>query len=324
MAVSIQLDKFMDLTDKDTITVGTHDGRMHADDVLSVALIKTHIEPAKKVTVVRSRNPEMLSKCDIIVDVGNGFPELEGKLIFDHHGKTETYPNGIRKCSCAMLLDWMFSNTSKSMTNWYNYLLEEWVYGLSAADCGQNAQSYSVKPNAHNFITLMNPTFVEEENNELQNSMFKKAVEMYSVILDRYYQGYNASRNIISYFENDIVRYQGNGIVVLPTYDYLNRIFEYNKAVPDNKKIIVAVTFSMKYGKYEVNCIPRNCTSELTYITHPQEWRNKRSEELNHLTGQVGMFMCHQNGKMSLHSTYASAFNIATMLYKEFKKAHNF
>lgn len=323
MGISIQLDKLVNLTNKDTLTVGTHNGRIHPDDALSVALIKSHAEPTKKVVVIRSRNSETLSKCDILVDVGNAYPELQNKLIFDHHDKTETYPNGIRKCSCALLLDWMFNETSRPLQNWRDYLLEEWVYGLSAADCGQNAQSYSVKPNPHNFVSLLNATFVENETDEFQNDMFKKAVDMYCVLIQRYYQKFNASRNIISYFENDIIRYQGKGVVVLPSYDYVDKIFEYNKAVPEERKILCAVTYSMKYGKYEVNCVNRNCTTELTYITHPQEWRNKRSDELNQITGQQ-MFMCHQNGKYSLHSTFASAFNIATMLKQDYDKSHGF
>jgi uncharacterized UPF0160 family protein len=172
-------------------------------------------------------------------------------------------------------------------------------------------------------VSLLNATFVENETDEFQNDMFKKAVDMYCVLIQRYYQKFNASRNIISYFENDIVRYQGKGVVVLPSYDYVDKIFEYNKAVSEEKKIICAVTYSMKYGKYEVNCVPRNCTTELTYITHPQEWRNKKSDELSQITGQQ-MFMCHQNGKYSLHSTFASAFNIATMLKQDYDDSRTF
>jgi uncharacterized UPF0160 family protein len=271
------------------------------------------VHPAKEVKIIRSRNPELLSKCDIIVDVGNGMSELNGKLVIDHHGRNDTYPNGIRKSSCAMLLDWMFEGTCKSLTNWYQFLLNEWVYGVSAADCGQNAASYRVTPNRHNFVSLMNPTFIESDSEEHYNEMFNKAVDICCIILERYYQAYNSSRNIISYFENEIVNYQGNGVVCLPLID-TKRIVLYNKVVEENKRIVAAVTYDLKYGKYAVHCIPKNCSTDICHVVHPLEWRGLKNDKLDEITGQQGTFLCHNNGKYSLHYNFTTAFNIATKL----------
>ncbi|KAK4472461.1 hypothetical protein MN116_003711 [Schistosoma mekongi] len=64
--------------------IGTHDGCFHCDEVLAVVLLK-HLPEYKNATVVRSRDPDVLSVCDIVVDVGSVYdPET---YRFDHHQK---------------------------------------------------------------------------------------------------------------------------------------------------------------------------------------------------------------------------------------------
>jgi uncharacterized UPF0160 family protein len=62
--------------------VGTHSGCFHADEVLSVAMIK-YIPEFKNMWIIRSRNKDILGKADIVVDVGGKYePE---NFRFDHH-----------------------------------------------------------------------------------------------------------------------------------------------------------------------------------------------------------------------------------------------
>lgn len=60
---------------KKKITIGTHSGIFHQDDVVAVALLS--ILHGNNVTVKRTRDPNILATCDYVVDVGGG--EL------DHH-----------------------------------------------------------------------------------------------------------------------------------------------------------------------------------------------------------------------------------------------
>jgi hypothetical protein len=43
---------------------------------------------------------------------------------------------------------------------------------------------------------------------------------------------------------------------------------------------------------------------------HRHQWNDK----LDEITGQQGTFLCHNNGKYSLHYNFTTAFNIATKL----------
>lgn len=62
--------------------IGTHDGTFHCDDALACHMLKL-LPQYKDAEIVRTRVPEKLNECDIVVDVGAVFnPE---KQRFDHH-----------------------------------------------------------------------------------------------------------------------------------------------------------------------------------------------------------------------------------------------
>ena len=64
------------------VTIGTHDGAFHCDEVLACWMLK-QLPQYKDASIVRTRDPAKLSACEIVVDVGAVYdPE---KLRFDHH-----------------------------------------------------------------------------------------------------------------------------------------------------------------------------------------------------------------------------------------------
>lgn len=82
-----------------TITVATHSGPFHADDVLAWALIKVFYAPDAQ--VVRTRKPDQIKAADIVFDVGGQFDP--SSLRFDHHQSAYEGPLS----SAGMVLDWL-------------------------------------------------------------------------------------------------------------------------------------------------------------------------------------------------------------------------
>ena len=81
-------------TEKDveqgTILCGTHGGHFHSDEALAIFLL-LQLPEYQNMALVRTRDKEILKKCDILVDVGSEYnPE---KFRFDHHqrGFNETF-----------------------------------------------------------------------------------------------------------------------------------------------------------------------------------------------------------------------------------------
>jgi len=73
----------------DAKTIGTHSGSFHVDEALACFILK-QLPEYKDATIIRSRDPQVLSTLDILVDVGAEYDPARNR--FDHHqrGFTET------------------------------------------------------------------------------------------------------------------------------------------------------------------------------------------------------------------------------------------
>lgn len=64
------------------MTIITHDGVFHADEVTAIALLET-FRYSSDVTIKRTRSARAMTSADMLVDVGGVYdPE---KKYFDHH-----------------------------------------------------------------------------------------------------------------------------------------------------------------------------------------------------------------------------------------------
>lgn len=81
----------------------THNGQFHADDIFAVAVLKMVFGKSHRIKIVRTRDVNLVSKADFVVDVGMEYNSA--KMRFDHHqtggaGKRE---NGIPYASFGLV-----------------------------------------------------------------------------------------------------------------------------------------------------------------------------------------------------------------------------
>ena len=81
------------------LSIATHNGTFHADDVLAVALIRAFLD--EEATVDRTRDPDRLARADVVIDVGGEYDPIRRR--FDHHQKSYTGPLS----SAGMVLKWL-------------------------------------------------------------------------------------------------------------------------------------------------------------------------------------------------------------------------
>ena len=65
-----------------SLKIGTHNGTFHCDEALACFMLK-QLPEYKHADIIRTRNPEELSKCDVVVDVGGVYDA--DKHRYDHH-----------------------------------------------------------------------------------------------------------------------------------------------------------------------------------------------------------------------------------------------
>ncbi len=183
--ITILSDKDVSSLDEDReecFVIGTHNGIFHSDEVVAVALLSM-LHAGKKIVVVRTRNEELLKKCDICVDVGGGK--------FDHHlpgyDKRREGEEGIPYASAGLVFD-EFGHSILQKLN--PQLSEEEIDGLfkrvdseviqpvDAEDNGKKA-----KTNLLNLIPLFHPSWYEEDPD--YDEQFSKALEWARSVLEK-------------------------------------------------------------------------------------------------------------------------------------------
>ena len=67
--------------------IGTHDGSFHCDEALAISMLTTLPEYSKS-SVLRTRNPDHLAQCAVVVDVGAVYDPERHR--YDHHQREFT------------------------------------------------------------------------------------------------------------------------------------------------------------------------------------------------------------------------------------------
>ncbi|KAI9789674.1 MAG: hypothetical protein M1816_005849 [Peltula sp. TS41687] len=85
------------------LRIGTHNGHFHADEALAISLLRLHPTYTTS-TLLRTRDPSLLSTCHTIVDVGGVYDPTQNR--YDHHQRTfsHTFPGRPTKLSSAGLV----------------------------------------------------------------------------------------------------------------------------------------------------------------------------------------------------------------------------
>lgn len=78
--------------------IATHDGTFHADETTACAILSYLFD---NVSVIRSRDPDVLESGDIVIDVSN----INDEKHFDHHSKDFTLcrDNGIKYATAGLM-----------------------------------------------------------------------------------------------------------------------------------------------------------------------------------------------------------------------------
>ncbi|VUZ39201.1 unnamed protein product [Hymenolepis diminuta] len=65
-----------------SIKLGTHNGTFHCDEILALVMLRK-LPEYQNAELVRSRDPDLLSTCDVVFDVGGEFDPARHR--YDHH-----------------------------------------------------------------------------------------------------------------------------------------------------------------------------------------------------------------------------------------------
>ena len=178
--------------------IGTHDGSFHCDEALAIGMLKLLPQYIDAV-VLRTRKPELLSQCNIVVDVGATYePALHR---YDHHqrefaGTLEGY--GTKLSSAGLVYkhfgkdiireilknkDGEERETNEEFVDiCFHSLYKNFIEHIDAIDNGISVSDapprYHVSTTLSSRVGALNPSWNEPQTPEIFNERFLNAVAL--------------------------------------------------------------------------------------------------------------------------------------------------
>lgn len=275
----------------------THNGKFHADDVFSAALL-LYLNP--EIRIFRgNRVPEDFT--GIVFDIGRGR--------YDHHQKdSRIRENGIPYAAFGLLWEELGADIlGKELAEKFD---ESFVQPLD------NNDNTGEKNELASLIGSFNPAWDSEDNND---EAFFQAVSVAGMILDHKFERYlgneRADQRVNELLkakeEQSPENTEDSRILVLPEF------------VPCQKRLsetqIAFVIFPSNRGGY---CIqPQKKEYSMNYkCSFPSEWLGLEGEELVQATGLESASFCHKGGFLMTMGTLEDALEACRISLRKFSE----
>ena len=289
---------------KPKITIATHDGEFHADDVFAVAALELLLSETSKIKIARTRDEKIISLADYVVDVGGVHgPE---KNRFDHHqtGGGGERVNGIAYASFGLV--WKkYGEKISGSKEIAETIDQKLVQPVDAIDNGIQVSKEiftNVKPfDISSIIGALNPTWKEESTDI--DSRFIKSVELAKNILLR--EITVAKDNFEgSVFAREAYEKSSDKRLII-----LDQKFPFERTFMEFPEPLFVVY--PRNGVWRIKAIKKDSSSFENRKSLPASWGGKQGAELEAVSGVPGALFCHNKLFMAAAKTKEAAVSMA-------------
>lgn len=290
--------------------------------------------------IIRTRDPELLNKCDIVVDVGAVYdPDTKR---FDHHQRsfTHTFSSlnpqkkwNIRLSSAGLVYvhfgKQVLGELVKKITQkdektddklidvLYDKMYENFVLEIDAIDNGveiAQTKAYNINTNLSSRVGHLNPDWNEPDKDE--NAQFKLALNLVgNEFTDklRYYVNswYPARDIVVKAIQNRFnIHASGSILVIEPFAPWKSHLFDLEKELNLNNQELKYVMYQDKDKSWRIQCIPLEENSFKNRLSLPSEWCGLRDAELSKLVQIEDCIFVHASGFIGGNKTYEGALKM--------------
>uniref|UniRef100_A0A8C6R4F2 Melanocyte proliferating gene 1 n=1 Tax=Nannospalax galili TaxID=1026970 RepID=A0A8C6R4F2_NANGA len=265
--------------------IGTHNGTFHCDEALACALLRL-LPEYRDAEIVRTRDPEKLASCDIVVDVGGEYDPQRHR--YDHHQRT-------------------FTETMSSLCPG-----KPWQTKLSSA--GLVYLHFGHKLLAQLLGTSEEDTVVDTLYDK---AGFRHAMELvqeeFLQRLNFYQHSWLPARALVEEALAQRFKVDPSGKIVelakggCPWKEHLYHL-ESELSPP---VAISFVIYTDQAGQWRVQCVPKEPHSFQSRLPLPEPWRGLRDEALDQVSGIPGCIFVHASGFIGGHHTREGALSMA-------------
>jgi uncharacterized UPF0160 family protein len=310
-------------------SIGTHDGKFHADEALACYLL-LKLPAFAGASVTRTRNEEILASLDCIVDVGAKYDA--DLLRFDHHQADFdcTFSDAFKtKLSSAGLVYKHFGKelieilgdckpgtlSQANLELLYVKCYKDYIEGIDAVDNGISATKERpayTKNSVSSIVDRFNPINDEENPDEqfhkAKNFIGQDFERLVYSLVHKWLPARHVVESALSHAEQ---------------WDSLGRILVLHACIPwklhllelerergmDVKYVLFPDTHS---GSWRIQAVPASeDDSFLDKMPLPEQWKGKRGAELDAISGIEGCIFVHASrfigGNLSFEGALAMA-----------------
>eukprot|EP00761_Pharyngomonas_kirbyi_P000931 gb/GECH01000932.1/.p1 GENE.gb/GECH01000932.1/~~gb/GECH01000932.1/.p1 ORF type:complete len:405 (+),score=102.59 gb/GECH01000932.1/:1-1215(+) len=315
-----------------TSMIGTHDGKFHCDEALACALLKI-TKKFQDAIVVRSRNPDILRRCSVVVDVGGAYNPDNHR--YDHHMRefTDTLDQEHQtKLSSAGLIYKHFGKEILSqffkeehqkeyLDEIYQKVYTNFIEHIDGIDNGINVSTsgevnYNVTTSLSSRVGRLNPMWNEVSTEGLENERFKKAMKLtgseFLECVHYLINGWLPARKYVVDAVNKRNEIDSSGEIICmetfcPWKEHLLDV-EKEKGIEGQIKYCL---FQDTRGAWRIQAVPLEPESFDNRMPLPEAWRGLRDSDLNAKSGVEGCIFVHASGFIGGNKTYDGALDMA-------------
>ncbi len=282
------------------ITIATHNGNFHADDVFSVAALKNIFPSAK---VIRTRDIEEISKVDIVVDVGGEYDTNKDR--FDHHqrGGAGARENGVPYSSFGLVWQKYGLEICKGNQEVANAVDADLVSIIDAIDCGYVEGVTSGISLSHT-ISMFNPTWQEDSDFD---ACFDEAVAFAIRVLARFIATANGGINAKEIVAKAIENAKDPRVIVLEKYT------PWKRTVHALSQVALYMVYPSPSGQWRIQTVPIEPGSFEDRKPLPKPWAGLSDKALKEVTGIHDAMFCHNGLFIAGSNSFESIMKMASM-----------
>jgi uncharacterized UPF0160 family protein len=297
----------------------THSGTGHADDEMFYAIV-SYVFPQHNLT--RTRDPEIITKADIVFDVGNVY-DVEGER-YDHHqvGGAGNRPNGVPYASAG--LGWKhYGHAYLKFLGYVEYIEEihadvdeALIQGIDAIDNGVVESHHVLKGTSHEIRVMdlssimsgFNPNWHDIDQN--YDRQFVLAAELAHTVLQNV-----CARSFAKHFAEGIVL---TSPIVNKTL-VLEKFMPWQEAVVKSfsEEQVLFVVFPDVSGEWRIQVVPKELGQFGARKDLPESWAGLRASELAEITGVEDAVFCHKGRFIAGTKTRESILKLAEIAFND-------
>lgn len=325
------------------LKIATHDGIFHCDEVLACYMLQ-QLPKYSSAEIIRTRKPELIDTCDIVVDVGSVFDVEKNR--FDHHQKSFQSTLSIlrpelgdkwniRLSSAGLIYTYFgeevirtllkrernYDITDEALKSVYQKVYEYFIREIDAIDNGvqmyEGEGLYFINTHLSARVGRLNSQWNDDSDFD-SKGQFAKAQKLVGTELFEEIVYYTfvwlPARSIVQKSIEDRFNFHssGNILVLEKLCPWKQHFFELEGEM-NLEKTITYVIYQSGDNDWRIGCVPVQPSSFLCRKFLHKDWRGIRDEDLAKASGISESNFCHANGFIGGAKTKEAALKMAVL-----------